>query len=102
MKNNIVLIGGGGHSLVCYDVISQNQNFNLFGFVDIRSDVVLKDIGCKYLGSDDVLDELIKKRVFFLVSIKLFKEEIRGVMSPLDLDIVSAMPFNMPMYIALK
>ena len=66
MKNNIVLIGGGGHSLVCYDVISQNQNFNLFGFVDIRSDVVLKDIGCKYLGSDDVLDELIKREFFSL------------------------------------
>lgn len=73
MRNNIVLIGGGGHSLVCYDVISQNQNFNLFGFVDIRSDVVLKDIGCKYLGSDDVLDELIKKKVFFLISIGQIK-----------------------------
>ena len=80
MKNNIVLIGGGGHSLGCYDVISQNQNFNLVGFVDIRSDVILKDIGCKYLGSDDVLYELIKKRVFFLVS-KYLLRKLFGLLS---------------------
>ncbi len=73
MKNNIVLIGGGGHSLVCYDVISQNQNLNLVGFVDIRSDVVLRKIGCKYLGNDDNLGELIKKRYFFFVSVGQIK-----------------------------
>ena len=73
MKKNIVLIGGGGHSLVCYDVICQNQNLNLVGFVDNRSDVVLKETGCKYLGNDDILDELIKKNFFFLVSIGQIK-----------------------------
>jgi sugar O-acyltransferase (sialic acid O-acetyltransferase NeuD family) len=73
MKNNIVLIGGGGHSLVCYDVIRQNQNLNLVGFVDIRSDVVLKKIGCKYLGNDDNLGELIKKRFLFFVSVGQIK-----------------------------
>ena len=73
MKNNIVLIGGGGHSLVCYDVICQNQNLNLVGFVDIRSDVVLKKIGCKYLGNDDNLGELIKKRFLFFVSVGQIK-----------------------------
>ena len=73
MKENIVFIGGGGHSLACYDIIKQNQNLNLVGFVDCSSDVVLKEMGCRYLGNDDILDELIKKNFFFFISIGQIK-----------------------------
>jgi len=73
MKENIVFIGGGGHSLACYDIINQNKNLNLVGFVDSRSDVVLKEMGCRYLGNDDILDELIKKNFFFFISIGQIK-----------------------------
>ena len=67
MSNNIVFIGGGGHSLVCYDVLRQNNELNLVGFIDIRQDVILNKIGCKYLGNDSVIKSLIKNNYFFLM-----------------------------------
>ena len=59
MKNNVVLIGGGGHSLVCYDVVCQHQNLNLVGFIDVKPDTILSEIGCKYLGNDTIINDLI-------------------------------------------
>ena len=73
MKNNVVLIGGGGHSLVCYDVVCQHQNFNIVGFVDITHDTVLSKLGCKYLGNDSVIVQLVKKNYFFFISIGQIK-----------------------------
>lgn len=73
MSNKIVFIGGGGHSLVCYDVLCQNKDLNLIGFIDIKQDVVLKKVGCKYLGNDRVIKSLIKKDYFFFNAIGQIK-----------------------------
>ena len=78
MSNKIVFIGGGGHSLVCYDILCQNKDLSLIGFIDIKQDVVLKKVGCKYLGNDRVIKSLIKKNYFFFNAIGQIKKIINS------------------------
>lgn len=79
MKNNVVLIGGGGHSLVCYDVVCQHRNLNLVGFIDVKPDTILSEIGCKYLGNDTIINDLINKNYSFFISIGQIKSPKRRI-----------------------
>ena len=56
MKKDVIFIGGGGHSLVCADIINQNKNLTLAGFVDKEKDVPLSKLGFEYLGNDQNLE----------------------------------------------
>lgn len=54
---NIVIIGGGGHAKVLINVIKKNNDFNIVGYTDKNNCGEL--LGIKYLGNDDILNELI-------------------------------------------
>lgn len=57
-KEDIILIGGGGHCISCIDVIEQEDKFNIVGVVDLNE---IKNVqGYKFLGSYSNLKELIK------------------------------------------
>ena len=51
--SNIIFLGGGGHSLSCCDVLNQNKNFNLIGFIDANKNALLSESGYEWLGSDN-------------------------------------------------
>jgi len=88
MKKNVVFIGGGGHSLVCADIINQSNNLILAGFVDIDKNASLSKNGYECLGDDQDLEILAKKYKYFFITfgqikspqirIKVFKNILKA------------------------
>jgi sugar O-acyltransferase (sialic acid O-acetyltransferase NeuD family) len=60
MKENIILIGGGGHCRACIDVIEQEGRFTIAGIVDVPEKKQHNVLGYPVIGSDADLAELIK------------------------------------------
>ncbi|CAD7288709.1 NeuD/PglB/VioB family sugar acetyltransferase [Campylobacter suis] len=60
MKENIVLIGGGGHARSCIDVIELENRFNIIGIVDNGLKKGTKVLDYEVLGSDSDLPEIFK------------------------------------------
>lgn len=62
-KNNIILIGGGGHSRVVIDAIKNAKIFNIYGILDpnLRKNTTVS--GVKVIGTDDMLTMLFKKGI---------------------------------------
>ena len=79
MKKNIIFIGGGGHSLVCADIINQNKNLTLVGFVDNKKDALLGKSGYQYLGKDKDLEFLIEKYKYFFISFGQIKSPLKRI-----------------------
>ena len=76
---NVIFIGGGGHSLSCCDVLYQNKNLNLIGFVDPNQNALLSKNGGKWLGSDDNLKDLIYNYKNIFISIGHIKSPEKRV-----------------------
>ncbi len=79
MKKNIIFIGGGGHSLVCADIINQNKDLTLAGFVDKKKDALLSKSGYQYLGNDQKLDDLVKDYKYFFISLGQIKSPLKRI-----------------------
>jgi sugar O-acyltransferase (sialic acid O-acetyltransferase NeuD family) len=67
--SDIIFLGGGGHSLSCCDVLNQNKNFNLIGFIDANKNALLSESGYEWLGSDNNMQEAIQKYKNIFISI---------------------------------
>lgn len=59
MKDNIVVIGGGGHAKVIINTIKKLDNYNIIGYTDNSNKGLL--LGVKYLGTDANLSEIFEK-----------------------------------------
>lgn len=55
----IVLIGGGGHTLSVADSIINGKNYEIVGYTDVSDTHIL----LRYLGTDDILENVFKKGV---------------------------------------
>ena len=75
----IIFVGGGGHSLVCADIINQNKNLTLAGFVDKKKDALLGKSGFQYLGNDQDLEFLIEKYKYFFISFGQIKSPLKRI-----------------------
>ena len=62
MKNNIILLGGGGHAIACLDVIENLSEYNILGYLDIAP----TKIDLPYLGNDDEALKYIQKSSFII------------------------------------
>lgn len=64
---NIVIIGGGGHAKVLISIIRKSNNYAIVGYTDNtdRGEI----LGQRYLGNDDVLEDLISREVCNLAAI---------------------------------
>jgi sugar O-acyltransferase (sialic acid O-acetyltransferase NeuD family) len=58
--DRIVVIGGGGHAKVIISILKKLDNFEIFGYVD-KIDKG-KILGVKYLGTDEILEDLYKNQ----------------------------------------
>ena len=72
-KENIILIGGGGHCKSCIDVIEQENQFSIVGIVDISKKLGKKILGYKILWTDNELPALAKKYSNFLITVGQIK-----------------------------
>lgn len=68
-KSDLVLIGAGGHSRSCIDVIEQEGKYRIAGLVGIKGEVRSRIFGYEVLTTDDGLGELAKQIPNALVSL---------------------------------
>ncbi len=79
----LVLIGRGGHSLACLDVILSSGKFEVVGFIDKEFSGDWE--GLPQLGTDDDLENLCKKFQYFFIGIGQIKDSMirRNIVSRL-------------------
>jgi sugar O-acyltransferase (sialic acid O-acetyltransferase NeuD family) len=71
-KNNIVLVGGGGHCISVIDIIENGNEFNILGILDSnRKENNL--LGYKILGGDNLIPELVNENTYFLITVGQIK-----------------------------
>lgn len=68
-KEDIVLIGGGGHCRSCIDVIEQQGVYSILGIVDLPENIGNNILGYEVIASDDDLPGMVKQYRNFLVTI---------------------------------
>jgi UDP-perosamine 4-acetyltransferase len=68
-RDQIILIGGGGHCKACIDVLEAEDRFKIAGIVDLKGKIDQEVLGYKIIASDENLPELAKKYRYFLITI---------------------------------
>jgi sugar O-acyltransferase (sialic acid O-acetyltransferase NeuD family) len=66
-KNELILIGAGGHARSCIDVIEQEGKYEICGLVGLSHEVGSKQFGYEVITNDSGLGELAKRFPFALV-----------------------------------
>lgn len=72
-KQEIILIGGGGHCKSVIDVIENENKFDIVGIVDVKEKIGESILGYKIIACDDDLENLAKKYNNFLITIGQIK-----------------------------
>ncbi|MBN2282902.1 MAG: acetyltransferase [Deltaproteobacteria bacterium] len=73
MKNEIILMGGGGHCKSCIDVIEQEKMFQIAGIVDLPENLHQKILGYEIIATDNDLPRLVKEYKYFLITLGQIK-----------------------------
>jgi sugar O-acyltransferase (sialic acid O-acetyltransferase NeuD family) len=78
-KEEIILIGGGGHCKACIDVIEQEGSFIIKGIIDVPEKVGQTILGYPIIGSDNNLKNIVSKYENFHITIGFIKNaELRN------------------------
>jgi sugar O-acyltransferase (sialic acid O-acetyltransferase NeuD family) len=72
-KENIILIGAGGHALSCIDVIEQENKYNIHGLVGLKDEVGKKISGYDVIATEDELVNLSKDFRYAFIAIGQIK-----------------------------
>lgn len=73
-KQDIILIGGGGHCRSCIDVIETENKYHIFGIVDEEGKLHNEVLGYKVIACDKDLPDLVGKHENFLITIGSMKD----------------------------
>jgi len=68
-KQEIILIGGGGHCCSCIDVIEATGSYNIAGIVDVKQKLGQKVLGYNIIAIDEDIARLSKQYKNFFISI---------------------------------
>jgi sugar O-acyltransferase (sialic acid O-acetyltransferase NeuD family) len=68
-KSNLILIGAGGHSRSCIDVIEQDGRYGIGGLVGLSQEVGSKLFGYEVLTTDSGLGELSREFPYALIAV---------------------------------
>ena len=68
-KEDILLIGGGGHCKSVIDVIEQEGRFNIVGIIDRAERIGESVLGYKIIGSESDLESLSSKLSYAMIAI---------------------------------
>jgi sugar O-acyltransferase (sialic acid O-acetyltransferase NeuD family) len=69
LKDDLVLIGAGGHARSCIDVIEQEGKFRIAGLVGVTEEVDSRVLNYDVIGTDADLDELAARFKYALITI---------------------------------
>lgn len=98
-KEDIILIGGGGHCSSVIDVIEQQGIYRIAGIVDLKEKLGEENLGYKVIGNDDDLPKMAKDYRNFLITmgqlrIPQRRIELHQLLSELDINLpVIVSPF---------
>jgi sugar O-acyltransferase (sialic acid O-acetyltransferase NeuD family) len=96
-KENIILIGGGGHCKSCIDVIEQEGKYSIAGIIDIPANLGNKILGYEIIGNDNDLPAIAKEFNYFLITIG----QIRSVEKRIKLfEKIKGLKINIPFIIS--
>jgi sugar O-acyltransferase (sialic acid O-acetyltransferase NeuD family) len=76
IKNQIILVGGGGHAKACIDVIESDSTWNLKGYLDVKQ-TLSNSYGIAYLGSDLEASKFVHEAQFLITVGQLGHSPIR-------------------------
>jgi sugar O-acyltransferase (sialic acid O-acetyltransferase NeuD family) len=76
-KQDILLIGGGGHCLSCIDVIEQGGQYRIAGIIDLPEKVGSRVLDYPVLGSDQDIPALVSDYPDFLITLGQIKSARR-------------------------
>ena len=68
-KEEIILIGGGGHCKAVIDVIEEERKYKIAGIVDLREKIGQKILGYEIIATDDDLLKLKNEYKNFFITI---------------------------------
>ena len=69
MKEQILLIGGGGHCHAVIDVIELEDKYEIAGIIDKKELIGKEVLGYKIIGSDDDLEDFFKKYKYSVITV---------------------------------
>lgn len=97
MKQNIVLIGGGGHCRSVIDVIEQEGRFEIVGVIDTLDNVGKFVSGYPIVGDDSVLPQLLEDTKHALITIG----QVRSPESRMRLfSLLKSLGFSLPVVVS--
>ena len=73
-KDDLILIGGGGHCRSCIDVIEAEGRFAIRGIVDANTDLDRSILNYDLLGGEESIERLSKSCRHFLIAVGQIKE----------------------------
>jgi sugar O-acyltransferase (sialic acid O-acetyltransferase NeuD family) len=68
-KPSLILIGAGGHSRACIDVIEQHSRFEISGLVGIKNELKTLHFGYVVIATDNDLRKLAKVHRYALITL---------------------------------
>ncbi len=68
-KENILLIGGGGHCKACIDVIEQENKYHIIGVIDRKDKIGDTVLGYPIMDFDDNLEKWLNKSRNVLITV---------------------------------
>lgn len=78
MKEQIILVGGGGHCRSVIDILDIHDKYQIAGIVDIKEKLGDSIAGYKYIATDEELKHLVHEYKYFLITIgQIQSNEIR-------------------------
>jgi sugar O-acyltransferase (sialic acid O-acetyltransferase NeuD family) len=97
IKEEIILIGGGGHCSSVIDVIEQQGIYKIAGIIDLKEKLGENNLGYNIIGCDDDLSELTKKYSNFLITLGQMRTAQKRIDIYLKLQLLKA---NLPVIIS--
>jgi sugar O-acyltransferase (sialic acid O-acetyltransferase NeuD family) len=79
MKEQIILVGGGGHCRSCIDVIEQQDCYHIGGIVDMPDKVNQTFLGYPVIGVDEDLPRIAETCRNFLITLGQIKSPARRI-----------------------
>ncbi len=80
-KENLILIGGGGHCQSVIDVIELENRYNIVGILDVNIPLGQTVLGHKVIGEDkDITKFSREENIFFLITVGQIKSNTKRIL----------------------
>ena len=77
-KESLILIGAGGHSRSCIDVVEQENRYKIAGLIGLPQEVGTKNLDYEVLATDAEMKELARQYQFALITVgQIYTPELR-------------------------